>query len=126
VTNGAKGRPVRPCPSASKKRPLELTEQRNLEEVRMMARRMRTAIVAGALGLAVLVGSGAAVAQDRPPRDPNPPGYHQGHHRDGWHGHGERHGYYDDQGNWHHGYYDDQGNWHHGYHDDEGNWHEQS
>ncbi|HVW33683.1 MAG TPA: hypothetical protein VHL53_14185 [Acidimicrobiia bacterium] len=62
---------------------------------------MRTAIVAGALGLAVLAPSGAAVAQNRPPRDPNPPGYHHGGCHDGY-----------DHGRMHHGDYDDQGNWH--------------
>ena len=69
-----------------------------------MASRMRKAIAAGALGVAVLVPSGTAFAQNHPPRDPNPPGY-------------------DDRGSWHHGNGDDRGSWHHGNGDDRGGWH---
>ena len=95
----------------------------------MMARRMRTAILAGTLGLAVLVPSGTAFAQKDPPRDPNPPTYdgryHDGCYR-GYHdGRGGMHdGYYDDQGGWHDGYRDDQGGWHDGYRDGRGGMHD--
>lgn len=95
-----------------------------------MAKRMRKAIVAGALGLAVLVPSATAVAQDRPPRDPNPPCYHQRDGHYGRHGHGGmHHGHYDEQGNWRHNLYDlydEQDNWHHGNHGDRCRWEQQS
>jgi hypothetical protein len=105
----------------------------DVPEVRLMSSRTRTAIVAGALGLAVLAPTSGAFAQTGPPRDPNPParsgepgpcpqGYDD---RGGMHG-----GYYDDQGQWHRGdngmhggYYDSQGRWHQGNSPDRDGWH---
>ena len=77
-----------------------------------MTTRMRTAIVAGALGVAVLLPGASAFAQSSPPRDPNPPNYDY-RYRDGCchdgYGGCYHHGYYDGRG-----YYDDRGQWHDG------------
>jgi hypothetical protein len=73
---------------------------------------MRTAILAGALGLGLLLPGRAAVAQNDPPHDQNPPAHEHGYH----HGDGEGCYQQDDPGHgaWHDGHHDDGGRWHRG------------